>query len=152
MVAAELRLPSKTGRKAKEGCVDAVIAAMGLSKAAGTFIGDGKRRGVSGGERKRASIAVELISNPSLLFLDEPTSGLDSFQAQSVIEVRGTALLANASFCVRFFTSPRVRVSQLGTPHPKCSHAVFSGSSLSLFVETVYPERNGGRKMRNTDD
>jgi len=86
MVAAELRLPSKTGRKAKEGCVDAVIAAMGLSKAAGTFIGDGKRRGVSGGERKRASIAVELISNPSLLFLDEPTSGLDSFQAQSVME------------------------------------------------------------------
>mmetsp|Transcript_38305 Transcript_38305/g.97946 ORF Transcript_38305/g.97946 Transcript_38305/m.97946 type:complete len:678 (-) Transcript_38305:46-2079(-) len=86
MVAAELRLPSKTPRTEKEACVDAVIAAMGLSKAAGTYIGNNQKRGVSGGERKRASIAVELISNPSLLFLDEPTSGLDSFQAQSVME------------------------------------------------------------------
>lgn len=40
MVAAELRLPSKTPRTEKEACVDAVIAAMGLSKAAGTYIGE----------------------------------------------------------------------------------------------------------------
>ncbi len=44
-------------------------------------------RGVSGGERKRTSIAVELISNPSVIFLDEPTSGLDSFTAYTVINV-----------------------------------------------------------------
>lgn len=44
-------------------------------------------KGISGGERKRTSIGVELITEPSILFLDEPTTGLDSFTATSVIEV-----------------------------------------------------------------
>ena len=43
-------------------------------------------KGVSGGERKRCSIGVELITDPQLVFLDEPTTGLDSFTATSVME------------------------------------------------------------------
>lgn len=43
-------------------------------------------RGISGGERKRTSIGVELITDPNLIFLDEPTTGLDSYTATSVIE------------------------------------------------------------------
>lgn len=43
-------------------------------------------KGVSGGERKRTSIGMELITDPSLIFLDEPTTGLDSFTANSVIQ------------------------------------------------------------------
>ena len=46
-------------------------------------------KGVSGGERKRTSIGVELITDPSLIFLDEPTTGLDSFTATSVMEILG---------------------------------------------------------------
>lgn len=46
-------------------------------------------KGVSGGERKRTSIGVELITDPSLIFLDEPTTGLDSFTATSVMETLG---------------------------------------------------------------
>jgi len=44
-------------------------------------------KGVSGGERKRTSVGVELITDPSLIFLDEPTTGLDSFTATSVMEM-----------------------------------------------------------------
>jgi ABC-type multidrug transport system ATPase subunit len=68
------------------GIVDAVIHELGLVKCRDTIIGDDKLRGVSGGERKRANIGIQLISDPAVLFLDEPTSGLDSFQALSVME------------------------------------------------------------------
>jgi ABC-type multidrug transport system ATPase subunit len=44
-------------------------------------------KGISGGERKRTSIGVELITDPNLIFLDEPTTGLDSFTATSVMEI-----------------------------------------------------------------
>jgi ABC-type multidrug transport system ATPase subunit len=70
----------------KEELVHSVIAELGLKNATHTAIGDEKLRGVSGGERKRANIGVQLISDPAVLFLDEPTSGLDSFQAQAVME------------------------------------------------------------------
>lgn len=84
--AAKLRLPKEVSLNEKNERVDALIAELGLSKAEHTHIGDHKVRGVSGGERKRTNIGVELVQDPSLLFLDEPTSGLDSFQALNVIE------------------------------------------------------------------
>jgi ABC-type multidrug transport system ATPase subunit len=56
-------------------------------KCQNTWVGGPLFKGVSGGERKRTSIAVELITDPSLIFLDEPTTGLDSFTAATVMDL-----------------------------------------------------------------
>eukprot|EP00908_Phaeocystis_cordata_P017597 Transcript_28954.p1 GENE.Transcript_28954~~Transcript_28954.p1 ORF type:complete len:307 (-),score=106.59 Transcript_28954:315-1142(-) len=85
MFAARLRLPSNVSIDEKRDVVDNLLRKLSLVKAADTIVGDAKRRGISGGERKRLSIGCELIGSPNLLFLDEPTSGLDAFQAQQVV-------------------------------------------------------------------
>ena len=66
--------------------VDQIIQELRLIKCQNTKIGGPLVKGISGGERKRTSIGVELITDPSLIFLDEPTTGLDSFTATSVME------------------------------------------------------------------
>jgi len=57
-----------------------------LSKCQNTMVGNALMKGISGGERKRTSVGVELISNPKLLFLDEPLSGLDSYAAYTLVQ------------------------------------------------------------------
>lgn len=79
--AASLRLPSSMSVRKKTERVDRIIQELGLAKVSDSRIGDSLLRGISGGERKRVSIATELVTDPSLLFLDEPTTGLDSFNA-----------------------------------------------------------------------
>jgi len=82
----ELRLGKKLGRKARDDVVASLMEQLGLTKSANTIVGNSKVRGISGGERKRLSIACEMISSPPVIFLDEPTSGLDSYQAAQVVQ------------------------------------------------------------------
>jgi ABC-type multidrug transport system ATPase subunit len=77
-LAADLKLPSTMTKKEKEQRVQMLLDAFDLRKCASTKVGDSKVKGISGGERKRLSIAIEVLTGPSLLFLDEPTSGLDA--------------------------------------------------------------------------
>ncbi|KAK4358900.1 hypothetical protein RND71_021129 [Anisodus tanguticus] len=84
---AQLRLPSNMTRKEVNLIVDNVISEMGLEDCAENLIGNWHLRGISGGEKKRLSIALEIITQPQLLFLDEPTSGLDSASAYFVVQV-----------------------------------------------------------------
>lgn len=74
---ARLRLPDKMPWSEKEALVESTIIEMGLQDCADTVIGNWHLRGVSGGEKRRVSIALEILMRPRLLFLDEPTSGLD---------------------------------------------------------------------------
>jgi len=63
-----------------------VIGTLGLNQVLYAPIGDEKSRGISGGERKRVNIGLELVSDPCILFLDEPTSGLDSSSSRDVVQ------------------------------------------------------------------
>lgn len=83
-MAAALRMPGGHSAADRAAAVDSIIKKLSLTQSADTVIGNEKKRGLSGGEKKRLSIACELIGSPKLLFLDEPTSGLDSFQAEKV--------------------------------------------------------------------
>lgn len=64
-------------RSDKKALVESTIVEMGLQDCADTVIGNWHLRGISGGEKRRVSIALEILMRPRLLFLDEPTSGLD---------------------------------------------------------------------------
>eukprot|EP00027_Filamoeba_sp_ATCC50430_P006942 CAMPEP_0168559412 /NCGR_PEP_ID=MMETSP0413-20121227/10509_1 /TAXON_ID=136452 /ORGANISM="Filamoeba nolandi, Strain NC-AS-23-1" /LENGTH=209 /DNA_ID=CAMNT_0008590637 /DNA_START=146 /DNA_END=772 /DNA_ORIENTATION=+ len=75
--AALLRLPKNMTYEDKMKRVDRALEVLGLRHIQDNRIGTQMARGVSGGERRRVSIAVELISSPPIMFLDEPTSGLD---------------------------------------------------------------------------
>ncbi|KAJ0817803.1 putative ABC transporter, AAA+ ATPase domain, ABC-2 type transporter [Helianthus annuus] len=85
--AALLRLPKTLTKQEKEKRASDVIRKLGLERCQDTMIGGAFVRGVSGGERKRVCIGLEIIINPSLLFLDEPTSGLDSTTALRIIDL-----------------------------------------------------------------
>ena len=84
---AKLRLPRTTSDEEIEELVDKKLKALGLESAADTIIGGGLKKGISGGQKKRVSIGVELIASPSIIFLDEPTSGLDSYAAAQVMQL-----------------------------------------------------------------
>ena len=80
--AAELRFPPDVSRADREARVEEVMAELGLTVRADLMISK-----LSGGQRKRTSIAVELLTKPELLFLDEPTSGLDPGMEKGVMSL-----------------------------------------------------------------
>ena len=95
--AARLRLPGTATWDDVDAAVDAALAALGLTAVADVRVG-----ALSGGQRKRASIAAELLTSPRVFFLDEPTSGLDPATAASLLRtLRG---LADAGATVLFTT------------------------------------------------
>lgn len=81
-----LRLPDTLTNNEINGTVEGTIAEMGLQDCADQLIGNWHMRGISGGEKKRLSIALEILTRPRLLFLDEPTTGLDSASAFFVVQ------------------------------------------------------------------
>lgn len=81
LYSAHLRLPDKMAKSDKLALVESTIFDMGLQDCADTVVGNWHLRGISGGEKRRVSIGLEILMRPRLLFLDEPTSGLDSASA-----------------------------------------------------------------------
>lgn len=78
---AKMKMPSDTSSQERGERIEKVLAMVGLKQHGDTYI-----RKLSGGQKKRASIAVELLADPGLFFLDEPTSGLDPDTEQSLMK------------------------------------------------------------------
>lgn len=74
--AADLRLPPPITQAERKAIVEQVILELGLKECADTRIGDSAHKGCSGGEKRRTSIGVQMLANPSVLFCDEPTTGM----------------------------------------------------------------------------
>lgn len=81
-----LRLPRNMSLRAKETRVVEVLNELRILNIKDRVIGSDFKRGISGGEKRRVSIACEMVTSPSILFLDEPTSGLDAYNARNVID------------------------------------------------------------------
>lgn len=86
MMSAQLRLPDSITQKEKMERVEKMIKILHLESCRNTLVGGNDLKGISGGERKRLSVGMELIMNPSILIMDEPTSGLDTYTAFSLIK------------------------------------------------------------------
>ena len=84
-MSALLRLPETISNEEKENKVNEMISLLHLENCKDTIVGDSLSKGISGGERKRLSVGMEMITNPSIIFLDEPTSGLDTYSAYSLM-------------------------------------------------------------------
>ncbi len=134
---AELRFPPETTRHERDVRVQELIDELGLTHRADLPISR-----LSGGQRKRTSVAMELLTKPSLLFLDEPTSGLDPGYEQAVMELLreladgGRAVLvvthslASLHLCDQvLFLAPGGRTAYLGPP----------SEALGYFQEADFP-------------
>ncbi|GAA5914974.1 putative ATP-dependent permease ADP1 [Sporobolomyces salmoneus] len=86
LYSALLRLPRDMSSEDKRMRTLETMHELGIIGIRDSRIGESGRRSISGGEKRRVSIACELVTSPSILFLDEPTSGLDSYNAYNVVE------------------------------------------------------------------
>lgn len=85
--AAGIRLPPTMSKEEKVQRAEDLIVQMGLCHCADHLVGGKLKKGISGGEKRRVSIAIQILADPLVLLLDEPTSGLDVWTASSVLEV-----------------------------------------------------------------
>ncbi|KAF9325719.1 hypothetical protein BG006_010817, partial [Podila minutissima] len=83
--AAELKMDHSLTKQQKHGKVEDIIDLLGLRECADVIIGNESVKGCSGGQRRRVSIGMQLVTEPACLFLDEPTTGLDALTAKAVV-------------------------------------------------------------------
>ncbi|XP_021287578.1 ABC transporter G family member 10 [Herrania umbratica] len=111
MYSALLRLPG--GRKEASSRVEGLLKELGLEHVAGSRIGEGSNSGISGGERRRVSIGVDLVHDPAVILIDEPTSGLDSASALHVVTLLKSMAVNQGKTIVLTIHQPGFRILQL---------------------------------------
>ncbi|KAL7218348.1 hypothetical protein ACSBR2_011589 [Camellia fascicularis] len=136
MYSALLRLPG--GKTEAASRVRVLMNDLGLDTVAGSRVGEGSNHGVSGGERRRVSIGVELVHDPPVVFIDEPTSGLDSNSALQVVTLLKSMVVNQGKTIVLTVHQPGFRILELFNRVALLSNgAVIHNGSLKLLEDTL---------------
>ncbi|GMK58369.1 hypothetical protein CspeluHIS016_0504010 [Cutaneotrichosporon spelunceum] len=142
--AAMLRLPNEMARRTKIARAETVLRMLGLKDCADLPVGGPLIKGISGGEKRRLSLAVQMINDPAVLVVDEPTSGLDSYIALSVMQVLKD-IAATGRTVIATIHQPRSDIWRLMdnvTLLAKGGVVAYSGrraSAVKYFTEIGYP-------------
>lgn len=97
---ARCRLSADLPKPEKVLVVERVIECLGLQTVRDSLVGTVEKRGISGGQRKRVNVGLEMVMEPSLLILDEPTSGLDSSSSQLLLRALRREALEGVNVCM----------------------------------------------------
>ncbi|KAF9545962.1 hypothetical protein EC957_010347 [Mortierella hygrophila] len=119
--AAKLRLPASTTKQERQEVVESLISSLGLKDCAEVRVGDSDaneagdrgKRGISGGERRRVSTAIQLLTRPNLLLCDEVTSGLDSFTSFELVKTLNTYAKTSNKTVILSIHQPRSEIYHL---------------------------------------
>ncbi|OLY84369.1 ATP-binding cassette sub-family G member 2 [Smittium mucronatum] len=109
--AADFRLhSSEYTQQEKNERVKEVMKSLRLTKAEDTLIGFEGHKGLSGGERKRVSIGVEIVTDPKMIMLDEPTSGLDSNSSEVIVKLMKNIAVTKNLICMSSIHQPSSKI------------------------------------------
>ncbi len=131
--AAKLRLPPDTSNKEIRSRITTILQSLELQNIVNVRIGSAEKKGISGGQRKRVNLAMELLIEPYLLCLDEPTSGLASEDALTVMRVL-KKLSADGRTILLTIHQPSLRV------YRELDNALYMANGKLVYYGPSYPE------------
>ncbi|KAG6884284.1 hypothetical protein C0993_012497 [Termitomyces sp. T159_Od127] len=142
LYSALLRLPREMSFEAKKYRTLETMNELGILGIKDMRIGESGRRSISGGEKRRVSIACELVTSPSILFLDEPTSGLDAFNAFNVVD-------SLVSLARNYNREEELGLRTVRTPRPSSSSNASPDGATELRTRANSMASSTGRYLKH---